>query len=363
MISRGNMSGTLACAGTATTYGTISGTLAVQNGGIVTNAGTVQSFPITVQSNGLLYNASSGMLYHIGVGSSSTPTVAAGGTLINGGTIENGDILGDNLYVKGIFEDLGGAANMTLLAVTIDAGGTFIPGGDGTGTTTIYNDGSGTTTVFDGTLAMIQGSTNIFKVHPGNAHTQVECAHLSFGGSSSQRNQNGCILLITNYGATAFSAGQTFHFFDNVELGPGHVPYNTGSSTNTYPVIIPATPGPGLSWDLSQLWANGSIGVITTPLVTLTSSETVQYIMGTNMLGTNMLVGQFSWDSTNTGWRLQNQVNPLSVGLSNNWTSVSGVWTTNWPGVAGTWTTNQWSITNKMSDNANSVIYYRLVFP
>ncbi len=334
MLFGGSLSGSLVCSGTASSYVSIAGTVSVLSGGVMTNAGTVDN-PISIQSGGLLYNA--GLLNHVGVGSSGSPQVASGGTLINKGTIENGSVLGDVLFVNGTFEDLGGPASSTLYSLSIGQGGTFIPGGDGIGTTTINSDGSGT---FPGAALLAQGSTTIFKVNPATlAQTTLTCDHLSFGGSSSQRNQNGCTLLITNVSATPFSAGQSFHLFDNVYL-PGTVPFSTGSSTNTFPVVVPATPGPGLAWDLSQLWASGNIGVIATPQVTLTNSMTVSG---------NKIISQFSWDAAQYGWRLETQANPLSVGLSTNWT-----------GINGSWTNTSMTITNTLGNNA---VYYRLVYP
>ena len=347
----GNMSGGLTCAGTATSRGTISGTVTVLAGGVVTNAttGTVNN-PISVQSGGLLYNA--GSLVHVGLGSSGSPQVASGGTFINAntGTID-GSWSGDVLYVNGAFKDMGGSA--TLYSVTIGSTGSFVVGGDGTGTTTINSDGSGGTSGFPGAALMVQGGTVFLKANGATlAKSMLTCENLSFGGSASQQTQNGCTLVITNVSATPFSAGQSFHFFNNADQN-GYVPFNTGASTNTFPVIVPQHPAPGLAWDLSQLWTSGNIGVIVQPQVTLTNSFTIQ--------GSNMIV-QFSWDAAYIGWRLESQNNSLSVGLSTNWTGIAGAYTTNFPN-ASTLMTNSWTLTNKVSDNTGSVIYYRLVYP
>jgi hypothetical protein len=340
----GAIGGGLTCYGTATSSGSIAGSLTVQPGGIVTNSGTVAN-PFLVQTNGLLYN--SGAMNNIGTGSSGSPQVAKGGTLINGGTI--GVNAGGNvLFVNGTFEDLG-SGSMTLYSVSLGAGGTFIPGGDGIGTTTINSDGTGGTGGFPGAALLAQGSTNIFKVDAGSlASTKLSSARLSFGGSATAQTQNGCTLVINNISATPFSAGQSFQLFDNVFI-PGTAPFSTGSSTNTYPVISPATPGPGLVWDLTHLWRpnlagnSGVIGVISKASGPVLANSFA-------IVGKTNIVAQFSWDAAYLGYRLQSLVTPLTVGLTD----------TNWGGVAGSWTNTTMTITNVLGTNC---VFYRLTFP
>ena len=333
----GNLSGSLAVAGTATTAGAITGTLTVQSGGVMTNAGTANN-PVSVQQGGFLYN--SGTLALIGTGSPGSPTVATNATLVNSGII-NGDIL----FVNGTLKDLGGAANLTLTSVSLGDGGTLIPGGNAIGTTTIYSDGVG---LFPGAALLVKGSTTVLKVDmaASPSNTVLSLAHLSFGLSSSIRNQNGCTLVINNIGVPPFAAGQTFHFFDNVSV-PGSVPFSTGSSTNTYPVISPATPGSGLAWDLSQLWVSGNIGIVgANSGPTLTNSFTV--VGGTN------IISQFDWSAANLGYRLQTLVTPITVGLTPDTNY-------NWTGISGSWTNNTVTLTNVLV--STNEVFYRLVFP
>lgn len=341
----GAINGNLTCAGTATTSGSsgIAGTVTVQTGGIVTNSSPVAN-PVYVQAGGFFYNTSQGSLNNIGTGSASSPQVASGGELVNGGVIS-----GDILYVDGTFEDLGGASdNITLTSLNMGVGGTFIPGGDTVGNTTINSDGVGK---YPGALLLVQGSTNIFKVDvAGSANTTLAANYLSFGGSASVQTQNGCTLVITNVSGMPFSAGQSFQLFENVNV-PSIAPSSTGSSTNTFPVILPATPGPGLAWDLTHLWVpngagnSGIIGVVSsTSGPSLTSSF--------SFVGTN-LVSQISWDQSDYGWRLQTLVTPLSVGLA---AKTNYAWT----GVAGSWTNTTMTLTNVIGTNC---VFYRLTFP
>jgi hypothetical protein len=333
----GSMSGSLASAGVAIIGGTVAGTLTVQSGGVVTNSGTISN-PFTVQSGGFLYN--SGMMNNIGVGSAGSPQIANGATFVNNGAL-GGISSGNVLYVNGVFNDLGGFAdNITLQSVTIGAGGTFTPGGDAIGSTAINSDGTGT---FPGAVLLVQGSTNVFKINVASSvNTVLRVNNLSFGASASQRAQNGCTLLITNTSGTPFSAGQSFHLFDNV-YSSGSVPFNTGTSTNTYPVISPSNPGSGLSWDLSQLWVSGNIGVVNQNSgLSLTNSFLID--SGTN------IIAQFSWDLSYLGYRLQSLTTPLSVGLA----------ATNWSGISGSWTNTTVTLTNQIGTNC---VFYRLVFP
>jgi hypothetical protein len=337
----GTIGGSLICAGNATIAGTINGTMTVQSGGVVTNSGTVKN-PFSVQTNGYLYNAGSGALHNIGVGTVGSPQVASGGILINAGAIGEA-AKGDVLFVNGTFEDLA-TSGMMLSSLTMGAGGTFIPGGDGIGTTTINSDGTGS---FPGAALLQQGSTTIFKVNPAAnpSNTGLTSAHLSFGGSSSARNQNGCTLVVTNIGVTPFSAGQSFQLFANIFNSP-IIFSSTGSSTNTYPVVVPP-PGPGLAWDLRPLWVNGSIAV-----VAVNSGPKLTNSFGFDSTGTNF-VGQFSWDSSYYGYRLETLVVPPSVGLSPNTNY-------NWSGIPGSWTNTSVNVTNTIGTND---VFFRLVFP
>ena len=329
----GTVAGNLTCAGVATlsSPGVLNGALLVQNGGVVTNASTMNS-TFSVNSGGMFVNQTSGSLASIGAASG----VASGGVLIN-----RGQITGASMSVGGTFEDTGEGLTTLTGTFTANNGATIIPGGDGIGTTTIQG---GTATGFPGRVLLSQGSTNIFKVDIiGSANTQLRSGYQDYGGSANTRSRNGCTIVITNV-TGAFAAGQLFTFF---QYAGGGNPSSTGAATNTYPVISPATPGPGLAWDLTQLWPSGAIGV--------TSSRSGPTLTNTFTLdpnGTN-IIGQFDWPSTNYGWRLQSLVVPLSVGLAPNTNY-------NWTGISGSWTNTTWAITNVIGTNC---VFYRLTFP
>jgi hypothetical protein len=147
-------------------------------------------------------------------------------------------------------------------------------------------------------------------------------------------------MVITNV-TGSFAAGQSFTMFQYSGLYGGN-PSPTGSSTNTYPAISPATPGPGLSWDLTQLWPSGAIGVMNTPIYTLTNSFSVS---------SSNVISSFSWDPSLYGYRLQTLIAPNTLGLA----------ATNWSTAPGSWTNTSVSYTNDIV-STNSV-FYRLVYP
>lgn len=327
MVFNGTIGGNLSCSGAATSYGTLNGALVVQTSGFVTNAGTMNG-TFAVNSGGFLVNNPGASFANI----SSASSVSSGGMLVNRGTIN-----GVNLGVSGTFKDTGEGSTTLTGTFTANSGATIIPGGDGVGTTTVF---SGVAAGFPGRVLLSQGSTNIFKVDIiGSANTKLLSGYQDFGGSSTVRSQNGCTIIITNV-TGSFAAGQSFTMF---QYNGGGNPTPTGTSTNTYPVISPASPGLGLAWDLTQLWPTGVIGVTTNTGPVFTNAFTV--------LGGTNIVGEFSWDAANYGWRLQNKVVPLGEGLNN---------TNPWTGIPGSWTNTAVVLTNSITTNN---VFYRLTFP
>jgi fibronectin-binding autotransporter adhesin len=332
----GIVSGALQTAGSGSIGlgGTVSGAVTVQSGGALTNAGTFEGGSLTVQSGSLLYN--SGSLKSIGAA-----TVATNSTLINAGTIGLGSTP-NSLTISGTFEDTG-AGSLTVDSLTINGGATFIPGGSGIGTTTIFSTGNGAT---PGLVRLLQNSTNIFKLdfaHP-QTNSLILATRFVFGPSQTTKANNGATVIINNIGATPFSAGQELKLFGSSDGGASF--FDAGlNTTNSYPMIQPATPGAGLAWDaITQVIPYGIIkvtGVSTSP-VSLTNVVAIVN-EGSNVVST------LQWPTDHTGWRLQQQANPLTVGLSTNWTDIFG-----------STLTNEMSITNAFTTNA---VFFRMLFP
>jgi len=184
---------------------------------------------------------------------------------------------------------------------------------------------------------MAAGSKTLVYVN-GTSSTKMNSGCVDYGPSQSGQAQNGCTLVITNLGAP-YVAGQAFQLFGNAFNGGNPLP--DGTSTNSFPIIVPATPGPGLAWDLSHLWPGGNIGIIVPPKVFLTNSFA--------LIASNNIVTSFSWSPDQAGWVLETEQNPVNIGISNNWTRISGS-NTNLSEV----------LTNKISTNS---VFFRLVFP
>ena len=263
MSNLGIINGGIACSGTATSSGTVNGSLSIASGGVVTNLNTFQHGSFALAGGSLLYNALNATFDDFG-----SSTVSSNATLINDGIL--GTFLGgfiQTLTVGGTFIDSGASASpdMSLQTLTFNAGANFIPGGNGIGTSSVRGPiGAGASTD-PGRVILNIGSTNVFKVDASNPAnlTMLRSGFQDFGPSQNSQQQNGCTIVITNVSSTPFTAGQYFRLFQVSASGGGNI-IPTGSATNSFPVISPATPGPGLAWDLSRLWqdnGSGNVGI------------------------------------------------------------------------------------------------------
>ena len=328
----GTVSAGLTCSGTATSSGTISGFLDVKGGGIFTNLNTLNG-PITLETNSFVNNE--GTIQNM----FPSGSIATNAFLLNSGQLNDGGstpALNGTLTVNGTFEDTG-AGSMSLFRLTLAAGCIFIPGDGGVGLTQLNSDGNNVVGSFPGRLSMAAGSRTLIYVN-GNNSTKVNCGYVDYGPSQSGQAQNGSTLIITNLGSP-YTAGQVFQVVGNQGGGD---PFPDGTSTNSFPILVPDKPGPNLAWDLSHLWPHGQIGVIVPPVFTLTNSFA--------RVSTN-IVSSFSWPQAEFGWALEIQQNTLQVGLSTNWTRL-----------AGSWTNSSVNITNT-AFTSNNAVFYRLVYP
>lgn len=344
----GNIASGMTVGGIAACSGTIGGTVVLESpSGTLTNLGT-GSASLTFEEGTLLYNAGSFDILGSGL-------VGTSATLVNAGTLS-----ADRLTVMGTLKDMGIGSIVlhaaALGTLTIGSGGTFIPGGDAIGTTTVTSDGSCSgSSCFPGRLVFAPGSTNVFRVDLAAtpAHTFLRSGYQDFGPSQSMPSFSGGTLHILNVGAAPFSAGQSFKMFGN-DLNDGDL-FPTGAATNSYPVMEPAAPGPGLAWDLRQLRPQGIVGIISVPSTGTDLGCSVSFLttISTNVppVTNYFTLTRISWPDEYTGWRLEQQQNPLNIGLSTNWATVfESVWT------------NTVTITNAISTNGNAG-FFRLVYP
>ena len=345
----GTVNGSISVGGMVTflNSSTISGQLTVLTNGIVLNDSPSVNLngSLALQSGAYLTNTINGLIDNFTAG-----TVATNAMLANSGKL--GDVNINNLTVNGTLQDMGAGDNdyLTVNTLTIGPGGLFLPGGNNLGVTTVFKTGPSGTGLFPGAILLQTGSSTLLQLNPVTPTNTVLLGFAnSFGASSSRQTQVGATLILTNVTGSSFVAGQLFRLFANPNYGDIA---STGTSTNTFPVIVPATPGPGLAWNLRYLWAttngvNGYIGVVN-------ANSGVNLTNSFSLLGGSNVVAQFSWPTADYGWRLQNLVSPMTNGLTPNTNYV-------WTGIDGSWTNTTMTITNKV-DAANSV-FYRLVFP
>ncbi|HOX57244.1 MAG TPA: hypothetical protein P5205_11415 [Candidatus Paceibacterota bacterium] len=114
--------------------------------------------------------------------------------------------------------------------------------------------------------------------------------------------------------------------------------YAPGSA---FSAIVPATPGPGRTWDTSTLTTDGKLR-ITSTLPTTPTTVTPTVVGG----GTSL---KLDWPVGYTGWALQGQTNAAGTGITTDWHYVPG--------------SDQVSTMTIPIDAANGSVFFRLVLP
>jgi hypothetical protein len=311
----GTVSGGVTCSGTLQNPGTIDGSLSLQTPCSAVNSGTVNG-PLAMQAGTLLNNSglfsaigaatvtTNSILMNSGVIYGTTLTVALGGTLTDAGTdsvgITPGSINVDTLTISGDFYPDGTGNSIGLAKVTD------------------YDYAGSQQGAPDGRIQFNAGSVTTFKVNLASTPSNTELLSQStvLGPSGSARSISGGTFAITNFGP-AFVAGQSFQVIGQYYLS-GMAPGNAGlNTTNSYPVIVPSVPGPGLVWDLTQLYSKGIIGIANASAYQVTMGSTMTITSGTN------LVTALSWPAgfSGYGW-VQQQISTLTNGLGTNWTDI-----------------------------------------
>jgi hypothetical protein len=307
--------------------GTISGGVAIRGGSFV-NSGTVTTAPgtLAISSGASVTNQAAGIISIQGVS-----TVASNGVLANFGRINN---LSDRMNVSGLLLGTGTVSDQTLVAngnqgrLAINAGATFSPGS------------SIGTFIVEGRLDLNQAAGG----NPaGRLVIEVDMNHPQKNdvvGVDKWSNIRGT-LVMTNIGTVPFAAGQSFLIVSNNFSSFGVV--NTPEVANLDYTIQPATPGPGLQWDVSNLITNGIVAITGSPINPNPTNITVS-VSGTNLT--------LSWPDSHLGWQLQVQTNQLTSGVS--------TIPTDWQTIANSENTNQVTVP---IDAAKPTTFYRMVLP
>ena len=226
---------------------------------------------------------------------SSSRTIAINQVLLDGGfgggltKIGSGTLLlnGANTYSGATTVAAGSLGGIGTIAgpVVVQTGATLSPGALGIGTLTVNN-----------ALTLNAGSTTMMELNNTNGCDLVTgVSAVTYGGT----------LVLKNVGAP-LKANDSFKLF------------TAGSYTGSFTVQA-VTPGQTVTWDLSSLSVDGTVKVASAvaDVVPITASVSADGSLS------------ITWPVGGTGWILQQQVNTLAVGITNNWVNVAGSSSTN----------------------------------
>jgi autotransporter-associated beta strand protein len=268
-----------------------------------TFAYTLTAADLSGNAGGGLVKQGAGMLNLSGTNTYTGVTLVANGTLsvlgalqgVGAVTVNSGARLSGNGSIAG--------------SVTVNSGGTLAPGTNAIGALTV-----------NGVLSLQSGATHYARLNKtaGACDAVRGLTQVQYAGT----------LTLTNL-AGALAANDSFKLFD------------AAAYSGSFSAIVPATPGAGLVWDLSHLAVDGTVRVA--------SGVDLTPISFTAVVSNGAL--NLSWPASHTGWRLQAQTNPISVGLSSNW----------YP-----WNVTDVTLTNAVAiplNPANPSVFFRLVSP
>ena len=371
-IGRGANAGDLTPTGLLDVSGGLFDQSSTGNGLIVGEQGTGT---LTIRSGGVVVSEANNIGVAIGWNQGvGTVNLDSGGTLA-ANFVQNGTGSGTSNFNGGVLR-AGPAARLNFMAGltaanvlagavidtgtnTIDIAQPLLDGGMGGGLTkngngTLMLDGantySGATTVSAGTLGGNGIITGPLVVQSG--------ATLSPGASIGAITVNNTVTLTAGsttvmeldkaampsndqvLGATSLTYGGTLvlrNLAGTLAVNDSFTLFAAGSYNGAFSSVVSETPGQTVTWDISQLLVNGTVRVATVapvaPMIT-------PVISGGNLT--------LTWPAGQTGWTLQEQTNPLTVGISTNWVTVPG-----------STTTNQMTFP---IDPTKATMFYRLVF-
>jgi autotransporter-associated beta strand protein len=287
---------------------------------VVTLAGTLEPGSVTVASasnytftgSGKLSGSSGLALNGSGTLTLGTANDFVGPVNVNAGTLLVNGALGNATVTVASGAILGGTGTI-LGPVTVQSGGTFSPGAS-IGTLAVSNN-----------LVLADGSTTVFEANMTTLAQDnvIGLNSVTYGGTLS--------LALSG---RPVAVSDKFKLFSATTVAVPtwlYSPYSGAFSS-----IVPATPGADLAWNTYTLATDGTLRVVSTAPTSMTLQQTGNQFT-------------LSWPPDHVGWRLERQINPITVGISNNWTDVSGSTTTS-------------NVTVTINP-ANGSVFYRLVYP
>jgi autotransporter-associated beta strand protein len=316
------------------------GTLTITNQGVVISAADTTGIGVAIgwnQGIGTLNLDTGGTLVanYVQNGSGSSTFNFNGGVLRAGPSARlnfMGGLTAANVMAGATIDTAGNTVHIAQALLDGGMGGGLTKIGTGTLLLDGANTYSGTTTVSAGTLGGIGTLAGPFVVQSGGTLsigpsvgilTVNNTVNLAAGSTTVMKliKMAGVSASDQVLGVTSMTYGGTLvltNLAGTLATNDSFRLFVAGSYHGAFANVVSETPGQIVTWDLSQLAVSGTVKVATVAPSQVTITSVVS--------GTNLTL---SWPAGQTGANLQEQINPLTVGLSTNWVTVPGSSTTN----------------------------------
>ena len=318
------------------------GTLTISNAGVVVSEANNTGIGVAIAWNqgvGTLNLDNGGTLVANYVQGAQPGTSGSSTFNFNGGVLRAGAATRLNFLAGLTAANVLAGAVVDTGANTIDIAQPLLDGGMGGGLTkngagTLMLDGantySGATTVSAGTLGgngtlsgplVVQSGATLSPGASIGALTVNNTINLAAGSRTVMELSKTAATNDQVLGATSLTYGGTLvltNLAGTLAVNDSFPLFVAGSYHGAFSSVVSDTPGQIVTWDLSQLAVNGTVKVATAAPTQVTISSVVS--------GTNLTL---SWPANQTGGTLQEQINPVTVGLSTNWVTVPGSTVTN----------------------------------